>query len=95
MSDPSTEKVFYPAVPGRGLTVPAVPLEWGSRAAGRDVALALSAFVTVADRAVSHLDAIPAGGVRAAAEPMAREMVARPSPVAAFDHQVTDAVASR
>ncbi|MCX5068808.1 hypothetical protein OOJ91_23480 [Micromonospora lupini] len=63
MCDPPFAKVFLPAAPGRGLTLSAAPLAGATRAAGRDVVSALTAFVagTAADSGPSNLDAFPAG----------------------------------
>ncbi|MGW4038906.1 nucleotide disphospho-sugar-binding domain-containing protein [Streptomyces sp. NPDC004778] len=54
-------KILFPAAPGYGLLLPVVPLVWAARAAGHEVLLATTAYVTgaAADSGLPTVDVFP------------------------------------
>ncbi|MFI2431131.1 nucleotide disphospho-sugar-binding domain-containing protein [Streptomyces sp. NPDC018693] len=60
-------RILFPAAPGYGLLLPVVPLAWAARAAGHEVLLATTAYVTkaAAESGLPTVDVFPARDVGA------------------------------
>lgn len=71
-------KILFPAAPGYGLLLPVVPLVWAARAAGHEVLLATTAYVTAA---AADSDSRPSTSFRTAmsARTCCSHRAARPS----------------
>jgi hypothetical protein len=60
-------RILFPAAPGYGLLLPVIPLAWAARAAGHEVLLATTAYVTkaAAESGLPTVDVFPARDVGA------------------------------